>query len=320
MQTVRKIVVGVELPKTRPWDAANITAPSRLAVRHAYRMAAALNVPIHVITVLDEPTAGLFGSKEAAEATAKEESAETAAVLKDLDGQYRSAFGSEVQSTTEVTFGRAWHQLLIAGEFSPQTLTVCGTREQGAIARMLFGSTGLKLLRNAPGPVWLVKPRVDDEDTLDVLAASDLSDMGEEVLQAAVSVAAAVDSRLTVMHVIDEDLDRHMERAGASAEELRKYRAESRELAEAKLNEQLSVTDYRTLQNGVKTEVAEGTVDNVILSAVRDLDIDLLIIATSGRGGIPGMVFGNTAERLLNEVTCSVLAIKPEDFVCPVKS
>ena len=49
------------------------------------------------------------------------------------------------------------------------------------------------------------------------------------------------------------------------------------------------------------------------------LDIDLLIMATAGRDGIPGMLFGNTAERLLPVLPCSILAIKPDNFVCPVE-
>jgi nucleotide-binding universal stress UspA family protein len=37
-----------------------------------------------------------------------------------------------------------------------------------------------------------------------------------------------------------------------------------------------------------------------------------------GRTGIPGFLIGNTAEQVLSEVTCSVLALKPRGFVSPV--
>jgi universal stress protein E len=32
-----------------------------------------------------------------------------------------------------------------------------------------------------------------------------------------------------------------------------------------------------------------------------------------------GVMIGNTAERILPELTCSLLAIKPLEFVCPVR-
>ena len=41
-------------------------------------------------------------------------------------------------------------------------------------------------------------------------------------------------------------------------------------------------------------------------------------MGTVGRTGIPGVIIGNTAEAILNRVTCSVLAVKPPDFETPV--
>ena len=52
--------------------------------------------------------------------------------------------------------------------------------------------------------------------------------------------------------------------------------------------------------------------------AVRRLDADLLVMGTVGRSGIPGLLIGNTAEDVLNAVDCSLLAVKPPGFVCPL--
>jgi universal stress protein E len=41
--------------------------------------------------------------------------------------------------------------------------------------------------------------------------------------------------------------------------------------------------------------------------------------SATAKGGIRGIMIGDTAERLLREVGCSVLAVKPPDFVCPVE-
>ena len=40
----------------------------------------------------------------------------------------------------------------------------------------------------------------------------------------------------------------------------------------------------------------------------------------TGGTGIPGFIMGNTAEMILNQIDCSVLAIKPPDFVTPITS
>jgi hypothetical protein len=41
-------------------------------------------------------------------------------------------------------------------------------------------------------------------------------------------------------------------------------------------------------------------------------------MGTIGRSGVPGLLIGNTAERMLSAVDCSILALKPEGFVSPV--
>ena len=52
---------------------------------------------------------------------------------------------------------------------------------------------------------------------------------------------------------------------------------------------------------------------------VENYDIDLIIMGTVGRVGIPGLIIGNTAESILEQTKCSILAIKPEGFKTPVK-
>ncbi len=46
--------------------------------------------------------------------------------------------------------------------------------------------------------------------------------------------------------------------------------------------------------------------------------IDLIVMGTVARTGIPGLLIGNTAEKILDSVECDVLSIKPEGFVTPV--
>lgn len=314
----KKIIVGVEMPESRPWDAANLGPGSRFAVRQAFDVAAAMSSTVCLVCVLPEVSAGFFGSEEKAREEAAADAAAAKAVLDDLTNQYREKLGQEVPVETSLTTGRPWLEILKVAGPAQDNLIICGVRGKGAVSRLLFGSTGLKLLRNAACPVWLVKPRVDDDDSLDVLAATDLSEVGEDILFAGVALGQNLPVRLSVLNVIDDDLDRHMARTGVSEESLADLRAQRKAEAEDKLGAQLAMTDYRTVEGGVQIQISEGPAHGCILSAIEQLDIDLLIMATSGRGGIPGMLFGNTAERLLPELPCSILAIKPDDFQCPV--
>ncbi len=75
------------------------------------------------------------------------------------------------------------------------------------------------------------------------------------------------------------------------------------------------VTDY--LQP--KVHLVKGFARDMIPKTAKEQDIDLIIMGTVGRTGIPGFIMGNTAETVLNRINCSVLAIKPEGFVTPVR-
>lgn len=318
MFSPEKIVVGIEMPASRPWDAANLGAPVRLAVRQAFDIAAAMSADVSMVCVQPDISTGFFGSQQKAQSVADADQAEAQAVLDDLTTQYQKRSQGTVKADSVVAFGRPWLEILKVAGPSQRNLIICGIRDQGKVSRMLFGSTGQKLLRNAVCPVWLVKPRIDDDADLDVLAATDLGDVGEDILFAGVALGQSLPVRLNILHVLDDRLEQHLSEAGASAEDLSTYREKTKIDAEDKLHHQLSLTDYRTVEKGVQIHFANGSPEDCILSAIENLDIDLLIMATVGRGGLPGMLLGNTAERLLPEIPCSILAIKPDDFQCPV--
>lgn len=47
--------------------------------------------------------------------------------------------------------------------------------------------------------------------------------------------------------------------------------------------------------------------------------INLLIMGTVARTGISGLVMGNTAEQILDDVGCSMIAVKPPGFRSPLE-
>jgi len=57
----------------------------------------------------------------------------------------------------------------------------------------------------------------------------------------------------------------------------------------------------------------------VILELAQQVGADLIVMGTIARTGIPGFFTGNTAESILNQIVCSVLAIKPAGLITPIK-
>ena len=58
----------------------------------------------------------------------------------------------------------------------------------------------------------------------------------------------------------------------------------------------------------------ESISDTAILEFIEQHQIDLLLMGTIARGGLDGLTIGNTADRLVRRVHCSMLAVKPKDL------
>ena len=70
------------------------------------------------------------------------------------------------------------------------------------MSRFLFGSTGMKLLRNCPCPVWITQPDAE-LDHLNILVPSDFSDVSLEALRIAVEGGQLIDTRIHVLHALE---------------------------------------------------------------------------------------------------------------------
>jgi nucleotide-binding universal stress UspA family protein len=62
----------------------------------------------------------------------------------------------------------------------------------------------------------------------------------------------------------------------------------------------------------------EGEPGTFIPAFAASEEIDLVVMGTVARTGITGLLMGNTAERILGALSCSVLTVKPEGFRSPI--
>jgi nucleotide-binding universal stress UspA family protein len=63
----------------------------------------------------------------------------------------------------------------------------------------------------------------------------------------------------------------------------------------------------------------KGEAGELITELAQTKAVDLIIMGTISRAGIAGLLIGNTAEKVLRKVDSSILVIKPEGFITPVK-
>lgn len=314
MKRFQNILIGVDLSHADRLAASELNPPTREAIRRGMWLAehldsrvtlfAALDLSAHTRTLLQEEYDQAIRNVEQA----------ANAVLNELADEARQ---QGINVTTRLVFGVPWEEMTREVLRAEHDLVIVGTRNLGTAKRLLFGSTGLKLLRNCPCPVWVTKPDPNWDD-LNILVPSDFSDVSTDTLHLAIDGAQLAEAKVHLLHAIDGSIDRHLRQAGIADSQIEKYRRSEEEEFEHRLHDQLSQTDYRTLTHGVKVHVRRGPADVVIADAVEEYKVDLLILGTAARSGIAGFFVGNTCERLLAHVNCSVMAVKPQGFVTSV--
>ena len=67
------------------------------------------------------------------------------------------------------------------------------------------------------------------------------------------------------------------------------------------------------------THVEEGLPERVIEEVADKIDAELVVLGTIGRTGISAALIGNTAEHVIDQLNCDVLALKPDGYISPLQ-
>lgn len=188
---------------------------------------------------------------------------------------------------------------------------------------LFFGSTTMHLMRKCPCPVWVTKPAASN-DYARILAAVDPSpddaevdELNTEILDLATSLAQVNNSALHIVHTWDvtgNDLDTLRSEISA---EIRDRILRKNELMHRKPLDRL-LGRYALDGDKHQVHLVRGDPGMQIPKMVEEKRIDLVVMGTVVRTGIPGFLIGNTAEFVLCQVNCAVLAVKPAGFVTPI--
>jgi universal stress protein E len=315
MQRFRNILVGIDLASADHQAEFELTPPNQEALRRAIWLAAHTQGRLTIFSALDisEPARTMLQQElEHVDGDLEREACDI------LERYVTQAKEQGVEAVQKLGFGTPWLEICRLVQAENHDLVVIGTRNLGQIGRILFGSTGVKLLRNCPCPVWITRPDPNWDD-LNILVPSDLTEVSQDALRIAVNGGQLVETRLHLLHAVEGQVAPPAWFGKTQRKMVNDFLAQERAEATRRLHEQLSLTDYRTLPRGVQVHVVDGPPDEAILKAIDDFQIDLVVMGTAGGSGLSGFVVGTTAERLVSHMKCSVIAVKPSGFQCPVE-
>jgi len=193
-------------------------------------------------------------------------------------------------------------------------------------------SDDLHFLRKCPCPVWLIKSNIQTPYR-SILAAVDVDDYYPEkelksrhlqniqILEMASSLALSESADIHIVHVSQIMGENVMERVYRifPDDEVIAYAEEVKQKHKKILNILISELGKETLDYlKPQIHVLKGMPREEIPRLAQKVNADILVMGTVARTGISGFFIGNTAENILMQVDCSILAIKPKEFMTPV--
>ena len=203
-------------------------------------------------------------------------------------------------------------------------LVMITAEDKGPLGEAVFGSTSMHLMRKCPCPVWVMNP-AQRHKYARVLAAVDPATSDEshqalnvKIMELAISLSRTEGSELHIVHAWLPYNERVLALGRRMSEEQEERMAqECGTLHEGALDGLVRRFVMQDLR--VQIHLLRGDAGSLIPALARNKHIDVVVMGTVCRAGIPGLFIGNTAERVLRRVECSVLTVKPEGFLTPVK-
>ncbi|MEG3768827.1 universal stress protein UspE [Alteromonas sp. 14N.309.X.WAT.G.H12] len=197
-------------------------------------------------------------------------------------------------------------------------IVIKATRNHNDLTSVIFTPTDWHLLRKCPMPILLVKEHawpehgnivatvnVGTEDKTHALLNDKVTTIAKDyadLLSGQVHLVNAFPS--TPLNIAIEIPDFNPE---TYYDSVRNHHLQNMEAHSAKFG--ISMTNCH---------VMEGLPENVVKQVTKNLDAELVVIGTVGRTGLSAAFIGNTAEQVIDNINCDVLAIKPDGFVSPV--
>ena len=188
---------------------------------------------------------------------------------------------------------------------------------------MRLGSLDMMLLRKCPCPVLILKPARKIQHS-HILAAVDLTllpqdtdNLDRRILDLASAQSHLEEADLHIVHSWSLPYEKMLE----GEARIQFYKTVPQMRRELRRVEKKHLDEITRLYGDFQPRVhmLNGAAEKVIPAFAAKHSIDLIVMGTLARTGVEGVLIGNTAEKILGKLDCSVLALKPAGFVSPIK-
>jgi nucleotide-binding universal stress UspA family protein len=223
---------------------------------------------------------------------------------RDLTAKVNQLLGDEqAEIRIQVGFGRAADHLIQLAEEEQSELLVVGTHQRKGLSKVWHGSVSQGVLHHARTSVACIPAAASAECSTEavgvvkhVLAATDLSDLGNRAVAHAYSVLPA-GGTVFLIYVVDPDHAAQTSSAGGDPI--------------TRLNA-LIPNEAPTREIKTHVEVVGGRDAAAVIAALAErVGADLICMGSHGRTGLSKALFGSVAQGVLTRSARPVLLIRP---------
>jgi nucleotide-binding universal stress UspA family protein len=295
------------------------------AVKRAFALAKNNKAKLTIVDVLEELPQRIknylkiISVQELEKIVAKERVTEIQTLIKSIEIRKRH------KSIVKTLVGKPHIEIIKEVLRNKHDLVMKTPGGKGGTKEALFGSIDINLMRKCPCAVWMIKP-TESAKYSQILAAVDpdpndevRSKLDNYIMELAVSISKLEKSELHIVHAWSLYGEKALRgpRFKKTKEQLNKLLLDAKKYHKKWLDELLNKFPMNETKH--KLHLLKGDPAVLIPEVARKEKIDLIVMGTVCRTGLPGFIMGNTAESILFKVDCSVLSIKPHGFISPIK-
>jgi nucleotide-binding universal stress UspA family protein len=211
-------------------------------------------------------------------------------------------------------------------------LLVMTTHGRGPLARVWLGSVADTLVRQATIPILFVRPQealsnVAQEPAIrHVLITLDGSELAEQILEPAIALGAATQAAYTLLRVVKQMTPTRHDPTGGrlsglSGPQFKQLQMiDHQQWAEAQDYLERLAGSLQARSLTVQTRVVSHEQPaTAILDDAQKNKVDLIALATQGRGGFKRLFLGSVADKVVRGTDTPILVYRPVDKSAPAK-
>lgn len=217
-----------------------------------------------------------------------------------------NAKGIDVRDSI-VEHGVPFEKIIHEAQTNEYNVIVAGSGKKAEDEAFKLGTTVEKLIRKNQIPIWVVKPE-PIRSIRKILCPVDFSDASHRALNNAITLAQSFDAELTILHTYasSSSYSIWIEVDYAQEDEILKSSLE-KEFHDFLVQVNLNDVSYNQV-------TIEGVAHQEILKFIKEKDIDLLLMGTTGRTGLSRILMGSTTVKVTRELPCSFITTKAKDI------